>query len=58
MTQLEDGGANTMVLYSAAREAGSQPLANGDQGVMVGVPVGGSWGNVGVVGGTPYGGRP
>jgi hypothetical protein len=38
MIQSRDGGANAMVLKAAAREARSQPLASGDQGVMVGVP--------------------
>jgi hypothetical protein len=42
MTQSNDGGANTMVLYAAARAAGSQPPANEDHGVVVDDPVGGS----------------
>jgi hypothetical protein len=42
MTQSEVGGASAMVLYVAVRENGSQPPANGDQGVVAGVPVGGS----------------
>ena len=45
-----------MVLKAAARAAGSHPLATGDHGVGVEVPKGGSWGGVGVVGGTPWGG--
>jgi hypothetical protein len=42
VTQSDDGGANAMVLYAAARAAGSQPPANGDHGVVVDGPVGGS----------------
>jgi hypothetical protein len=47
------GGVIVMVLKAAAREAESQPLANGDQGIEVGVPEGGSWGGAGVNGGMP-----
>jgi hypothetical protein len=43
-TQLEEGGAITMVLKAAAREAMSHPLASGDLGVVVGPPEGGTWG--------------
>jgi hypothetical protein len=42
-----------MVPKAAMREVESHPPAIGDQGVGVGVPEGGSWGGVGVVGGTP-----
>jgi hypothetical protein len=42
-----------MVLKAAAREAKSQPLANGDQSIEVGVLGGGSWGGAGVNGGMP-----
>jgi hypothetical protein len=52
MTQSEEGGAIAMVLTAAVREAWSHPPASGDQGVEVGVLVGGSWGGAGDVGGT------
>jgi hypothetical protein len=45
-----------MVLYAAARAAGSHPPANGDHGVVVDVLVGGTEG--GVIGGMSYGGMP
>jgi hypothetical protein len=56
ITQSEEGGVIAMVLKAAAREALSQPPADGDQVVEVGVPggrsAGGAWGTTG----TPYGG--
>jgi hypothetical protein len=51
MTQSTEGGANAM-----AREVRSQPLASGDQRVVVGVLGGGSGGRAWFVGRTPYGG--
>jgi hypothetical protein len=42
MTQSDEGGANAMVLIGGGEGGWAQAPACGDQGVMVGVPRGGS----------------